>query len=140
MYSRPHPSADEVQYLRLEFYLLLVNTRDYFPCLLSPHVSSATSHTFPLAGPQEESDLNLKVREHLRKMGFGLSTLSVASQVLDEVKVQDQLRAVCTHLEAVVQEALHHMRKNELWKRMLYGVPHSNDGKTVSQCPDVSVS
>jgi hypothetical protein len=61
-------------------------------------------------------------------MGYGLMpTPSVASQlVLDKSKVRGQMQAVCTHLETVVQNALHHMRKDELWKRMLYGATHGS--------------
>ena len=127
------PSSDHVQYLQLVFYLLLVNTEDLFPCLVSPEVT-ASCHAIPPTAISEESDLNLKVREYRRKMGYGLlSTPSVASQlVLNEAKVEGQMHEVRTHLERVVQDALHHMRKDELWKRMLYGISHTNEGKAVS--------
>lgn len=61
-------------------------------------------------------------------MGFGsLATPSAAcEQMLDQDKVEQQLHSVQTHLEGIVREGLHHMRKNELWKRMLYG--SSNTG------------
>ena len=117
------------------FYLLLVNTEDLFPCLTCPELPGSCHALPPTVPAGEKSDLNLKVREHRRKMGYGLmSTPSVASQlVLDKTKVQGQLQIVRTHLETVVQSALHHMKKDELWKRMLYGVPHTSEGsKAVS--------
>ncbi len=133
-------SSDQVQYLQLVFYLLLVNKEDLFPCLTSPSPQhSASCHALPPTAPQreaeeeEESDLHLKVQEHRRKMGYGIRPSgSPASQlVLDKEKVEGQIHAVRTHLESVIQNALHHMKKDELWKRMLYGASHSSEGKTV---------
>ncbi len=139
MYSTsPIPSSDQVKYLELVFYLLLVNKEDFFPrltCKSSEHRLSC--HALPPNTPQvqpQESDLNLKVREYRRKMGFGsLSTPSEGSEiVLDQSKVDQHIRGVQAHLEAMIQSGLHHMRKNELWKRMLYGVSTSPDTKSVS--------
>ncbi len=126
-----HPTSDSVQYLQLVFYLLLVNTRDFFPCLTS---TTETTTSTPPAEPQggsQDSDLKLKVREHRRKMGYGLMSTPASQVILEKSKVEGQMDAVRTHLETIVQNALHHMRKDELWKRMLYGVPHTNEGRTV---------
>lgn len=56
-------------------------------------------------------------------MGFGsLATPSAASQLmLDKDKLEQHLQSVQAHLEGIIQNGLHHMRKDELWKRMLYG-------------------
>ena len=133
-------SSDEVQYLQLIFYLLLVNKEDLFPCLTSTSpLHMASCHALPPTAPQREaeevdSDLRLKVEEHRRKMGYGMrpSASPASQQVLDAEKVEGQIHAVRTHLEAVIQSALHHMKKDELWKRMLYGASHSLEGKIVS--------
>ena len=137
MYTDPDKSTDNVRYLELVFYLLLVNKEDIFPRLTcsGPHLR-ASCHPLPPNTPQsepgaEESDLHLKVMEHRRKMGFGsLATPSAASQiVLDRERVDQQMHGVQTHLEAMIQKALHNMRKDELWKRMVYGI---HEGRSVS--------
>lgn len=70
-----------------------------------------------------ESELNAKVRAHRRKLGFGsLSGGSPASRVvLDKTVIDEQIRGVQTHLETTIRNALYHIRRDELWKRMLYG-------------------
>lgn len=84
-------------------------------------------------GLAEESDLNVKVREHRRRMGYGLMATPPASrQILNKENVESYLHGVRTHLETVIRKALHHMRKDELWKRLLYGASFSSEGKTVS--------
>lgn len=118
MYLSP---ADNAEYLvDLQFYLLLVNKEDYFPRLTSSSPGLlASRHPDPV--DSDESDLNLKVREHRRKMGFGpLAATSVAS-LLDHDKVEQQLQGVRAYLESIINDTQHHMRKNDLWKRMLYG-------------------
>lgn len=125
------------------FYLLLVNKGDVFPCLTSnaPQLSASCHPLPPTAseGVAEDSDLNLKVKEHRRKMGYGLMDApSAASQILlYQEKVDRHTHAVRTHLESVIRKALHHMRKDELWKRMLYGVTNSTEGKSVRMCVSV---
>lgn len=115
-----------------------MNSRDKFPCLTSDSPElSASRHSLPLPQPPhqqaEESDLNHKVREHRRKMGYGLmATPSTASQhMLARENVESRLHAVRTHLEGMIREALHHMRKDELWKRLLYGASYSSEGRSV---------
>lgn len=140
IFSPLEHSSDQVQYLQLVFYLLLVNQEELFPCLTSPSQDhSASCHTLPPTSPhqeaeEEESALRLKVQEHRRKMGYGIHpTVSSASlQVLHKDKVKNHISAVRTHLETVINTALHHMKKDELWKRLLYGALHSTEGKTVS--------
>lgn len=133
------PSSDQVQYLELVFYLLLVDKENYFPSLTSSSCDqNASCHTHPAPTPTpwgageagEESDLHMKVREHRLKMGFGLAGSS--ELVLDRQLVENQLHVVRTQLEATIQSALHHMRKDELWKRLLYGASTSSEGKSVS--------
>ena len=137
MYSTPKYHSDNVQYFELIFYLLLVHKEDLFPRLTSnlPE-SAATCHPLSPSLPlieAVESSLNIQVRENRSKMGFGsLSSPSAASQiVVDKEKVEKQMQRVSTHLEEMTRKALHHMRKDELWKRMLYGTK-SPDGRTVS--------
>ena len=50
------------------------------------------------------------------------ATPSATSQLmLDQEKVGQQLLSVQAHLEDIVRTGLYHMRKDDLWKRMLYG-------------------
>ena len=84
------------KYLKLVFYLLLVNKYDQYPRLTcdSPHLSSS-KHPEPLMAPlgspikeYDESDLNFSVRKRRRKLGFGsLATPSAASQVVINMSV-----------------------------------------------------
>ena len=140
MYKPDHtPTTSREQYLELAFYLLLVNSEEKFPCLTSDlPVLTASCHAVPPSVSEdltEESDLNVQVREHRRRMGYGLMATPTASrQVLSAEKVGSQVHAVRTHLESVIRRALHHMRKDELWKRLLYGASYSTEGRTVSTC------
>lgn len=127
------PSENSDQTLKLNYYLLLVHTSDQFPRLTrdSPDLRP-TCHALPTgllgADPDfeesnKESELNIKVREHRRKMGFGsLTTPSLASQiVLNQFLIEEHMRGVKGHLHKVGQDALCHMRRDVLWKRLLYG-------------------
>lgn len=130
------PSTSSGMQLELIFYLLVVNSEEKFPRLIndSPELS-ASCHALPPTVPEglaEESDLNLKVREHRRRMGYGLMATPTASRYMSSQSVESQLHAVRTHLETVIRKALHHMRKDELWKRLLYGATFSSEGKVVS--------
>ena len=73
----------------------------------------------PLGDSEDVSELNMKVREHRRKMGL-LSTPPPASH-LDAEFMQEHMTGVKGHLEEACQEALSHMRRDSLWKRMVYG-------------------
>ena len=125
----PEGVHDKAHILKLVCYLLLVNKFDQFPRLTCD--SQPTSHPLPTSSSSpnsidadnEESALGLKVREHRRRMGFGsLSSPSAASQVvLNTSLIDEQMRNVQSHLENVVRNALYHMRRDELWKRLLYG-------------------
>jgi len=56
-------------------------------------------------------------------MGLGsLATPSASiQQVLEQQQVQRLVHSMKRYLEDVIQKGLHHMRKDELWKRLLYG-------------------
>ena len=134
--------AGDCNLLKLVFYLLMVHKEDNFPRLTcnSPQLR-ASCHTHPVTtgstsvggirsatpsdneGETAESELNAKVRAHRRKLGFGsLSGGSPASRVvLDKTVIDEQIRGVQTHLETTIRNALYHIRRDELWKRMLYG-------------------
>lgn len=138
-----HTDAGDCNLLKLVFYLLMVHKEDNFPRLTcnSPQLR-ASCHTHPVTGTnvgglggirsatpsdiegeETESELNAKVRAHRRKLGFGsLSGGSPASRVvLDKAVIDEQIRGVQTHLETTIRNALYHIRRDELWKRMLYG-------------------
>ena len=132
--------------LKLAFYLLMVHKEDLFPRLTcsSPQLR-ASCHTHPVtsvggrsATPSDneedevESELNVKVRARRRKLGFGsLSAGSSASRVvLDKNMISEQIRGVQTHLETIINNALYHMRRDELWKRLLYGKERSTQDST----------
>lgn len=120
--------------LDLVFYLLLVNMFDKFPrptCESAPLPSSqygASQNRFArspddLTG-STESELYLSVRKHRLKLGLEpmLQVSSTASQlVLDGSLIQEHIKSLEEHFEGVVKNAVHHMRRDELWKRMLYG-------------------
>ena len=127
------PSEDTKHTLKLTYFLLLVHKSDKFPRLTrdSPDHSPAC-HALPPSlldrdsdneGTNQESELNIQVREHRRKMGFGsLSTPTLASQiVLNKLLIEEHMRGVKGHLSDVGQDALCHMRRDALWKRLLYG-------------------
>lgn len=124
----------------------MVHKEDLFPRLTlnSPNLR-ASCHTHPVtsvggrsATPSDneeeeaESELNVKVRAHRRKLGFGsLSAGSSASCiVLDKSMISEQIRGVQTHLENIINNALYHMRRDELWKRLLYGRERSSQDST----------
>ena len=134
-----HKERDE-NILKLVFYLLMVHKEDNFPRLTcnSPQLR-ASCHAHPVSsvggasprsatpsdneGEVAESELNVKVRAHRRKLGFGsLNADSAASRVvLDKTLIDEQIRGVQTHLETMTRNALYHIRRDELWKRLLYG-------------------
>lgn len=140
MYKQKGTAAhEEGNILKLVFYLLMVHKEDNFPRLTcnSPQLR-ASCHTQPHPvttlvgrstmpsdgeGGELESELNAKVRAHRRKLGFGsLSAGSSASHVvLERSIINEQIRGVQTHLETTIKNALYHMRRDELWKRLLYG-------------------
>lgn len=121
--------------LNLIFYLLLVNINDKFP--RRTHESSLHSlhpdsqYTAARAGPSPEdpghesdSELHLSVRKHRLKLGLDpllRSSSSAARLVQDEGLIQEHMHSLQSHFESMVKNALHHMRRDELWKRMLYG-------------------
>ena len=118
--------------LTLAFYLLLVNLRERFPRLThDPSPGIATSPQYDrvlLPSPEEpthasETELHVSVRRRRMKLGLDPPHLrSTASQlVVDGKLIRDHVRSLQGHLEGVVKNALHHMRRDELWKRMLYG-------------------
>lgn len=149
----PEGIQDKGRLLKLVFYLLLVNKYEQFPRLTCdsqptshpiptstsntlPSSHPHTSHTLNAADSDEESALGLKVREHRRKLGFSsLSAPSAASQVVVNTSlIEGQMRNVQTHLENVIRNALYHMRRDELWKRLLYGhnMTQHTDGRSVA--------
>lgn len=90
-------------------------------------------HVSPSAGDWDgeggESDFNIKVREHRRKMGL-LSTPSQASQLtLDSQLIGEHMVGVKGHLEEACQGALSHMRRDYLWKRLVYGQAAEEGGR-----------
>lgn len=123
--------SDSAHCLRLVFYLLLVNKYDKFPRLTcdSPRLSSfqsrfsAKSSLSPDDTTVIESELHLSVQKHRMKLGLDpLLKPSTASQlVLDSRLIHEHIQGLQVHFEGVVKEAIHHMRRDELWKRMLYG-------------------
>ena len=137
MYKSKETSGEAGNILKLVFYLLMVHKEDTFPRLTcnSPQLrASCHAHPFTSVGGRSatpsdneegetESELNVKVRAHRRKLGFGsLSTGTSASRVvLDKSMISEQIRGVQTHLETTIKNALYHMRRDELWKRLLYG-------------------
>jgi hypothetical protein len=120
--------------LVLAFYLLLVNFRDKFPRLTRDRHSSSivlaplSSQYNILPSPDElaqqssETELHLSVRKRRMKLGLDPHQRSVSSQlVVDGALIAEHMRSLQGHFEGVVKNALHHMRRDELWKRMLYG-------------------
>ena len=126
--------------LNLVFYLLLVNINDRFP----RRTRDASSHGSSLhpdsqyvptrAGPSPEdpvheldSELHLSVKKHRLKLGLdpllrpSSSSSSASRLVQDDSLVREHMQSLQGHFEGIVKNALHHMRRDELWKRMLYG-------------------
>ena len=131
-------------FLKLVFYLLMVHKENNFSHLTcnSPQLR-ASCHTHPVTGTSvgglggirsrsttpstsdnegEEAE-SAKVCAHRRKSAFGsLSRGSAASRVvLDKTLIDEQIRGVQTHLETTVRNAAYYVRRDELWKRLLYG-------------------
>ena len=79
----------------------------------------------------------VQVKEHRRRMGLGSLTTPSASiqQVLEHEQIEQLGHSMKTYLEDVIQNGLHRMRKDELWKRMLYG---NSDPAADSKSPAVS--
>lgn len=133
--------------LELVFYLLLVDKYDKFPrpTCESAQLPSSQYGTYSsklAVSPEEltqstESELHLSVRKHRLKLGLEpVHRSSTASQlVLDGNLIQEHVRSLEEHFEGVVKNAVHHMRRDELWKRMLYG-----RCRTESKQPIVQVS
>ncbi len=77
----------------------------------------------------ESSEFSVQVREHRRRMGL-LSTPSQASQlVLNTGLIAEHMTGVKVHLEEACQGALSHMRRDALWKRMVYGQSAEEGGR-----------
>ena len=67
------------------------------------------------------------------KLGLDPHQRSVASQlVVGGALIKEHMRSLQGHFEGVVKNALHHMRRDELWKRMLYGGHRSDPAKPAS--------
>ena len=129
--------VDNAHRLELIFYLLLVNKYDKFPRLTCdwPHLNSsglqhaipstkpALSPEDPTLSPGPESELHLSVRKRRLKLGLDpFLRPSTASQlVLDGSLIRLHIQGLQVHFESIVKNAEHHMRRDELWKRMLYG-------------------
>jgi hypothetical protein len=119
--------------LNLAFYLLLVNNREKFPrrALDSSPVATDTttnSQCTILPSPEEpaahasDSELHVSVRKRRIKLGLDAHLRSKASRlVVDGGLIREHMRSLQGHFEGIVKSALHHMRRDELWKRMLYG-------------------
>lgn len=131
--------------LCLAFYLLLVNINERFPrltCNLLPHSSDATSTQYPLQpaksgiSPEEstihdqESELHMSMRKRRLKLGLDPLHRSTASRLISDGKlVHEHMQSLQGHFEGIVKNAMHHMRRDELWKRMLYGKYRSEPNK-----------
>lgn len=141
-----------LQCLELIFYLLLVDKYDKFPrptCESAPLPNSpySTSSTKLAVSPDEltqstESELHLSVRKHRLKLGLEpVLRSSTASQlVLNEILIQEHVRSLEEHFEGIVKNAVHHMRRDELWKRMLYGRCRSESKQPIVQVSIVNFS
>lgn len=135
--------SDSAHCLCLIFYLLLVNKYDKFPRLTcdSPQKDrSVFQSRFPTKSslsPDDttviESELHLSVKKHRMKLGLDpLLKPSTASQlVLDSRLIHEHIQGLQVHFEAIVKNAVHHMRRDELWKRMLYGRHRSEPRPTM---------
>lgn len=133
--------------LDLVFYLLLVNKYDKFPRPTCASLNPSTSisrysipSTKPGLSPEDpthnpESELHLSVRKRRLKLGLDpLLRPSTASQlVLDGSLIQEHIRSLQGLFEGIVKNAVHHMRRDELWKRMLYGGYRSEPKSAVTQ-------
>ena len=143
--------------LGLAFYLLLVNINERFPRLtrdsspLAPDTVAAvvatTSSTqsggiFPSSGKpgqssnestslrSQESELHVSMRKRRMKLGLDPLHCSTTSQLISDGRlVKEHMQGLQGHLEGIVKNAMHHMRRDELWKRMLYGRYRSDPSK-----------
>ena len=145
---------DNPHCLNLVFYLLLVNIHDKFPRLtrdVSSHASTQSSTPSPSKPPHSpedlahhsESELHVSVRKRRLKLGLDplLRPASSASQlVLDDALMREHVRSLQGHFEGIVKNAIHHMRRDELWKRMLYGRYRSEHSKPATMQVSVSSS
>jgi len=123
--------SNSMHCLHLVFYLLLVNKYDKFPRLTCDSPRQSAFHgRFPTKSslsPDDttviESELHLSVQKHRMKLGLDpLLKPSTASQlVLDGRLIHEHIQGLQVHFESIVKNAVHHMRRDELWKRMLYG-------------------
>ncbi len=48
---------------------------------------------------------------------------------------EDQMHSLKVHLEGVVKSAQHHLRRDELWKRMVYGKHLRGDARPTTASP-----
>ena len=135
--------------LNLIFYLLLVNINNKFPRLTCDSSLYTVNSSFSASkygatrlgqSPDEslhnpESELHLSMRKRRIKLGLDPQLRSTASQlVLDGNLLCEHVQSLQGHFEGIVKNALHHMRRDELWKRMLYGRYRSEGTKpTVTQ-------
>ena len=123
--------SDSTHALKLDFYLLLVHKFDKFPrltCSTPPQDTPRMRIPLKIShSPEEatviESELHLSVRKHRMKLGLDplLKPTSASQLVLDDQLIGQHMARLRVHFEGVVKEAIHHMRRDELWKRMLYG-------------------
>ena len=133
--------------LKLVFYLLLVNHRNQFPRLTHDPSSPGNQVSTPAAVQHEvpantedpthgslstssETELHLTVRKRRLQLGLDPNQRPAASLlVTDEGLVKEHMRSLQGHFEGIVKNAMHHMRRDELWKRMLYGGHRTDPAK-----------
>ena len=133
--------------LQLTFFLLLVNLREQFPRLTRESSAiSPSSHTMaesqrssvmpsspedPIPGSSSETELYLSMKKQRIKLGLDPNVHSEVTQQLvsDEGLVREHMRGLQRHFERIMTNALHHMRRDELWKRMLYGGHRTDPAK-----------
>lgn len=51
------------------------------------------------------------------------------------MSTEDQMRSLKVHLEGVVKSAQHHLRRDELWKRIVYGRQVRGESKSATASP-----
>jgi hypothetical protein len=113
--------------ISLSIYMILVNKHDKFPRLTvySPLVGGgATTPTEDLDLVNEkQSELHLSVQSHRRKLGYGsLNTPTGGSSVvINESIINEEMKGLKRHFYNVIMAAQSHVKRNELWKRLLYG-------------------